>query len=132
MIIQLDMQSELPIYTQLEHQIIEGIAGGRLQPGEPLPSVRQLASDVGINLHTVNKVYTRLKQEGYILVHRQRGVVVNPEGMPSAGEDFKEKQAAELRPIIAEAILRGRNRQDLIEVIDRIYTEIVGPRGEEI
>lgn len=132
MIIQLDMQSELPIYTQLEHQIIEGIASGKLQPGEALPSVRQLASDVGINLHTVNKVYTRLKQEGYILVHRQRGVVINPEGMPSARDDFLEKQAAELRPIIAEAILRGRKRQDLTEVMDRIYTEIAGPRGEEI
>ncbi|ECV7489956.1 GntR family transcriptional regulator, partial [Salmonella enterica subsp. enterica serovar Muenchen] len=55
MIIQLDLQSDVPIYTQLVHQIIEGIASGRLQPGEPLPSVRSLASDIGVNLHTVNK-----------------------------------------------------------------------------
>lgn len=131
MIIHLDMQSEVPIYTQLEHQIIEGIAGGKLQPGEPLPSVRQLASDVGINLHTVNKVYTRLKQEGYILVHRQRGVVVNPEGMPSATSEFLEKQAAELRPIIAEAILRGMSRQELTAIMERIYAEIAVPKREE-
>lgn len=88
MIIQLDMQSELPIYSQLVYQIIEGIASGELQPGEALPSVRNLAADIGVNLHTVNKAYTLLKQDGYILVHRQKGVVVNPDGMPGLTDDF--------------------------------------------
>lgn len=88
MIIQLDMQSELPIYSQLVYQIIEGIAGGELQLGEALPSVRNLAADIGVNLHTVNKAYTLLKQDGYILVHRQKGVVVNPDGMPGLTDDF--------------------------------------------
>lgn len=130
MIIKLDMQSEVPIYTQLVQQFIEGIASGKLQPGESLPSVRQLASDVGINLHTVNKVYTLLKQEGYIQVHRQRGVVVHPDGMPPVTEDFLEKQQSELRPVIAEAILRGMTRQDLTAIVERIYSEIA-PSGKE-
>lgn len=88
MIIQLDMQSELPIYSQLVYQIIEGIASGELQLGEALPSVRNLAADIGVNLHTVNKAYTLLKQDGYIQVHRQKGVVVNPDGMPDLTDDF--------------------------------------------
>src|SRR5690625_1715639 len=65
MFIQLDFESDLPIYEQLKNEIIIGIAKKQLLPGERLPSVRALASDIGINLHTVNKAYQQLKQEGY-------------------------------------------------------------------
>lgn len=124
MIIQLDMQSELPIYSQLVYQIIEGIASGELQLGEALPSVRNLAADIGVNLHTVNKAYTLLKQDGYIQVHRQKGVVVNPDGMPDLTDDFLNKQQRELRPIIAEAICRGMSKEELSVVLDQIYDDV--------
>lgn len=130
MIIELDLQSEVPIYTQLVNQIIEGIASGRLQLGEPLPSVRSLASDIGVNLHTVNKAYTLLKQEGYIQVHRQRGVVVHPDGMPPVTEVFAEKQRSELRPIIAEAICRGMGKEQMLDVVESLYKEIAEYREE--
>ncbi|MBW4838189.1 MAG: GntR family transcriptional regulator [Paenibacillaceae bacterium] len=124
MIIQLDLQSDVPIYTQLVHQIIEGIASGRLQLGEPLPSVRSLASDIGVNLHTVNKAYTLLKQEGYIQVHRQKGVVIDPLGMPPVTPEFREKQRRELRPIVAEAICRGIEKDELLSLVEQIHQEI--------
>ncbi|MGP0587148.1 GntR family transcriptional regulator [Paenibacillus timonensis] len=124
MIIQLDLQSDVPIYTQLVHQIIEGIASGRLQLGEPLPSVRSLASDIGVNLHTVNKAYTLLKQEGYIQVHRQKGVVIDPVGMPPVTPEFREKQRRELRPIVAEAICRGIEKDELLSLVEQIHQEI--------
>lgn len=131
MIIQLDMQSELPIYTQLVNQIIEGIARGELQLGEALPSVRNLAADIGVNLHTVNKAYTLLKQDGYIQVHRQKGVVVNPNGMPELTDDFLNKQHRELRPIIAEAICRSMSKEQLLEVLAEIYDDVKEGRNEE-
>lgn len=124
MIIQLDLQSDVPIYTQLVHQIIEGIASGRLQLGEPLPSVRSLASDIGVNLHTVNKAYTLLKQEGYIQVHRQKGVVIDPVGMPPVTPEFREKQRRELCPIVAEAICRGIEKDELLSLVEQIHQEI--------
>lgn len=124
MIIELDMQSEVPIYTQLVNQIIEGIASGRLKLGEPLPSVRSLASDIGVNLHTVNKAYTLLKQDGYIQVHRQRGVVVDPNGMPPVTEEFIVRQHSQLKPIVAEAICRGMSKQQLIETVEQLHKEI--------
>jgi len=86
--ITLDLESEEPIYTQLKYQIIAGIAKKELSPGEALPSVRSLAADLSINLHTVNKAYQQLKQEGFILIHRQKGVVVNPDGVPKANEAY--------------------------------------------
>ncbi|MDR6724035.1 DNA-binding transcriptional regulator YhcF (GntR family) [Paenibacillus amylolyticus] len=131
MIIQLDMQSELPIYSQLVNQIIEGIASGQLQLGEALPSVRNLAADIGVNLHTVNKAYTLLKQDGYIQVHRQKGVVVNPDGMPELTDDFLRKQQSELRPIIAEAICRSMNKEQLLAVLAEIYDDVKEAHSEE-
>ena len=61
---------------QLQNQIIMGIATATIQEGESLPSVRQLADTVGINMHTVNKAYSILKQEGFIQLDRRRGAVI--------------------------------------------------------
>ncbi len=125
MIIQLDMQSDVPIYTQLMNQIIEGIAREDLQLGEALPSVRGLASDIGVNLHTVNKAYNLLKQEGFIQIHRQKGVVIQPDGMPEVTPEYKLKQHDQLRPIIAEAICRGMTKEELIQITEQIHKEIM-------
>lgn len=61
MIIELDMSSSPPIYVQLRNQIVKGIGKGELKTGEKLPTVRQLASDAGVNTMTVNKAYQILK-----------------------------------------------------------------------
>ena len=68
MILEVDFNSEEALYIQLRNQIIVGIATNRLKEGESLPSVRQLAESIGINMHTVNKAYTVLKQEGFVKV----------------------------------------------------------------
>ena len=75
MIIKIDFESEEAIYIQLRNQIIMGIATDRIREGDSLPSVRQLAENIGINMHTVNKAYAVLKQEGYIKLDRRRGAV---------------------------------------------------------
>ena len=58
MVIKIDFQSEEALYMQLRNQIILGIATSVIQEGDSLPSVRQLAGDIGINMHTVNKAYS--------------------------------------------------------------------------
>ena len=73
MIIEIDFNSSEAIYMQLRNQIILGIATSQLQEGESLPSVRQLADHIGINMHTVNKAYTVLKQEGFLKLDRRKG-----------------------------------------------------------
>jgi GntR family transcriptional regulator len=75
--IHIDFSSEEAIYMQLRNQIILGIATSRIQEGETLPSVRQLADGIGINMHTVNKAYTVLKQEGFVSIDRRKGAVVS-------------------------------------------------------
>lgn len=124
MIIQMDLQSEIPIYTQLMDQIVEGIASGRLKPGETLPSVRSLASDIGINLHTVNKAYTLLKQEGFILVHRKKGVIVTNEPIPPVTDSYREKLQQQLRPRVAESICRGLQEEEMLSMVKQMYEDI--------
>lgn len=69
--LQIDMTSEVPIYKQIRDQIVYGAATGALSPGERLPTVRQLAADIGVNPMTVNKAYALLKSEGVIAVDRR-------------------------------------------------------------
>ena len=76
MVIEIDFNSDEAIYVQLMNQIILGIATSRLQEGDTLPSVRQMADNIGINMHTVNKAYTLLKQEGFVSIDRRRGAIV--------------------------------------------------------
>lgn len=131
MIIKIDLQSEIPIYTQLQNSIIEGIVSGNLKPGEPLPSVRAMASDLGVNMHTVNKAYNFLKQDGFIQIHRQKGVVINPEGMPEVTSEYLGKFKQEVRPIIAEALCRGMEEKDFDGYCKEIFKNLQEKGGNE-
>ena len=77
MIIEVDFNSDEAIYIQLRNQIVMGIATEQLHTGESLPSVRQLASNLGVNMHTVNKAYGILRQEGYLTLDRRKGAVIS-------------------------------------------------------
>ena len=118
MLIEIDFSSDEAIYQQLCNQIIQGIATSRFSEGEVLPSVRQLADDIGINMHTVNKAYTVLKQEGFVKVDRRRGVVISLE---------EDKQRAlhalrkDLSVLLAEARCRNLSRSDVTGIVNEIY-----------
>lgn len=120
MIIKIDFESEMPIYEQLRRSIIEGIASGDLKPGESLPSVRQMAEDIGINLHTVNKAYNILKSDGYLNIDRRTGAVIN-ENYPKNSEKFNEKLVRELTYLLAEAYLRDDKLEDILKLCSGIY-----------
>lgn len=126
MYIQLDFESDIPIYEQLKDEIIIGIAKEQLLPGDRLPSVRSLASDIGINLHTVNKAYQQLQQEGFLLIHRQRGVVVNPDGAPMADDHYTKRLQTTLRPLVADSYCRLMNKKEFFQLVENIYQEIEG------
>ena len=76
MVLEIDFNSDEALYIQLRNQIIVGIATERIREGDSLPSVRQLAEHIGINMHTVNKAYSVLKQEGLVKLDRRRGAVI--------------------------------------------------------
>jgi DNA-binding transcriptional regulator YhcF (GntR family) len=120
MFIKIDFSSDVPIYTQLRQQIIEGIAAGILKEGESLPSVRQMAEDIGINLHTVNKAYAILRDDNFILMDRRIGAVINSKQNMEL-HDYESKFDEDIKPIIAEAYCRGMKEEEIIKKIKEIY-----------
>lgn len=120
MLLKIDFQSDVPIYIQLKQQIIEGIARGEIKEGESLPSVRQLAEDIGINLHTVNKAYTLLKNDSFILMDRRKGAVINMK-KDMVSPDYDEKLNQEITPIIAETTCRGMTEEEFIKECRKVF-----------
>lgn len=124
MIISLDMSSTTPIYVQLRNQIVMGIGRGELRIGEGLPTVRQMAEDTGVNMMTVTKAYTILKNEGYIEIDRRHGAKVNP--TLDSKNEFREKLEDELSLLIAESGIKGVNQRDFFEMCSRIFDSMKG------
>lgn len=123
MYIEIDFSSDEALYIQLRNQIILGIATNRFHEGDVLPSVRQLADTIGINMHTVNKAYTVLKQEGYVKVDRRKGAVIAvDEGTKQAMLDVRD----ELRVLLAKASCKNISREEVHALIDEIYEEYGG------
>ena len=122
MIIELDMNSSTPIYVQLRNQIVMGIGRGELKLGESLPTVRQLAQDIGINTMTVNKAYQILKTEGYIKIDRRHGAIVSD----NIDMDivFREKLENELELLLAEAAINGMDKNDFLSMCNEIYSKM--------
>lgn len=112
MIIELDMSSSTPIYVQLRNQIVKGIGKGELKTGEKLPTIRQLASDAGVNTMTVNKAYQILKNEGFIRTDRRLGAFVSESIADDT--DFTENLESELELLSAEACLTGMSREEFL------------------
>ena len=122
MIIELDMSSDTPIYVQLRNQIVKGIGKGEIQPGEKLPTVRQLAADAGVNTMTVNKTYRILKNEGYIRTDRRLGAFVSEN--INMNTEFRDKLESELELLSAEASITGMNRDDFLKLCDEVYSKM--------
>lgn len=122
MFIEIDFNSDEAIYMQLRNQIIMGIATSRFQEGDMLPSVRQLADTIGINMHTVNKAYTVLKQEGYVKVDRRKGAMIAVDiDKIQAIEDVRE----DLLVTLAKASCKNISREEVHALIDEIYQDYI-------
>ncbi len=120
MYVEIDFNSDEAIYIQLRNQIIYGIATSQLQEGENLPSVRELAEHIGINMHTVNKAYTILKQEGYLKLDRRKGAVVALDyNKLKAIENMRD----ELRVVLARAFCKNISCEEAHEIVNDIFSE---------
>lgn len=125
---QIDFNSDEAIYIQLRNQIIIGIATERIREGDVLPSVRQLAENIGINMHTVNKAYTVLKQEGFVKLDRRRGAVISL--------DVDKMQALEemrkgLEVLLAKGACKHISREEVHQLVDTIFDAYGGCCGCE-
>ena len=116
--IKIDFQSDEALYIKLRNQIILGIATSTLREGDVLPSVRQLAEDIGINMHTVNKAYSVLRQEGFVTIDRRRGAIVSLDVDKLQALDEMQKN---LRVLLAKGRCKNITRQEIHDMVDEIF-----------
>ena len=124
MYIEIDFNSDEALYLQLRNQIIIGIATSQFQEGDTLPSVRQLADTIGINMHTVNKAYSVLKQEGFVKVDRRKGAVI---ALDTDKIQALKELKRDMQVLLAKSSCKRISCQEvhaLIDEIDQDYGDI--------
>ena len=124
MFIQTEPASDVPIYIQLAHQLMELIASGQLKEGEPLPSVRALATDLGVNMHTVNKSYHELEKKGIIRIIPKSGAIINPIVKDGISNEHRLRIVSEMKPLIVEAIVLGMSSEEIQQFVSTTISEI--------
>ena len=119
MLIEIDFNSQEAIYVQLRNQIVMLIAQDRLHDGDSLPSVRNMATQLGVNMHTVNKAYAMLRQEGYLKLDRRSGAVISVEIMDKKNEMMKINDYMQM--IVAQAICKEISKDEMLRIVDEMY-----------
>ena len=117
MLLHLDFTIEIPIYQQIRNEIVRGIAAGALAPGAPLPPIRTLAEDLGVNMMTVSKAYSLLKQEGHIQTDRRAGTRVCAHPQAAMPPELRQK----LELAVSEAKVSGMGLEDILDLCRTVY-----------
>lgn len=115
MLITIDFNCPDPIYVQLRNQIVRLIAMGELCDGDTLPSVRALADQLGVNMHTVNKAYALLRQEGYLTLDKRNGAVISL-GHPDKNDEIRRINTT-MERIVAQAICKEISRDEMMKIV---------------
>ena len=132
MLLSIEPDGPVPIYQQIRDRIVEAIAGGRQPAGSALPSTRQLAVDLGVNFHTVNKAYDLLRQEGLLRLGRKSGAVVRRDaasGPPDPG--WVQDWTSRLHTLLAEAAAQGMAPEDIIGLCQAAVAAFAFPGIQE-
>ena len=123
MLWEIDFNSDEALYLQICNRVILGIASDEIQEGDSLPSVRQLADSIGINMHTVNKAYAMLRQEGFVKIDRRKGAVI---ALDADKLQTIQELRRDLRVILAKARCRSVTKEEMIALVEEMYDEYCG------
>lgn len=129
MLIEMDFNSDEALYIQLRNQIILGIAKETLKDGDSLPSVRQMANELGVNMHTVNKAYALLRQDGYVKLDRRNGAVVSVSLENRA--HHVENLHSDMEMIVAQAICKEVSLDEMQTLVRDMYAAFLAETAEE-
>jgi GntR family transcriptional regulator len=115
MLLSVEPDGPVPIYQQIRDRIVEAIATGDAPAGTGLPATRQLAVDLGINFHTVNKGYDLLRQEGLLRIGRRAGAVVQRDAASGPPRpEWEEEWTTRLHTMLAEATAQGLTSEEIV------------------
>lgn len=115
----IDTRKDTPVYVQIMDQVRARVRDGELEPGSPLPSVRQLAAELELNPNTVAKAYSLLEREGIIRTRRRRGTFVAASALESAAEALERRLDRVVGRLIEETAHLGVETGELIRALKR-------------
>jgi GntR family transcriptional regulator len=130
--INIDPSSGLPIYLQIAQQIRTAVAMGRLQPEDPLPSVRQLAVELAVNPNTVARAYLDLEIEGVIYKRQGAGTFVSGQGVEMSKGERRRVLNELLEKALVEGVNLGLSERELREAFERMLEKILHARAPEV
>jgi len=119
MLVNLDPQDARPLYLQIMDEVRRAVVVGTLRAEDPLPSVRELASELVVNPRTVSQAYQELEREGVIYVRRGQGTFVSPTVRRGAGERRSLAMAVAKRALL-EARRNGVAVDELVSMIQKL------------
>jgi GntR family transcriptional regulator len=115
--IDVNLRSDIPIYIQIVEQVRQRVAEGELKPGDQLPTVRALASELRVNFNTVARAYRLLDEAGVISTQQGRGTYILEMPPPEVSERLRHESLEALaRRYLSEAKRLGYNPQQAIEI----------------
>jgi GntR family transcriptional regulator len=121
----IDRASPLPVYVQLAEQIRLLVRRGALSPGDPLPTVRELAVSLGINANTVTRVYRDLQQEGLLRLERGLGTFVQAQQRePTLVDRDYQRIVKRTRELVALCRESGLTARELAQLVDGVWKEV--------
>ncbi|HBH3896382.1 TPA: GntR family transcriptional regulator [Clostridioides difficile] len=120
MVLNLDFNSDKSIYVQIKEEITKAIASGELKINESLPSVRSMAENIGVNLHTVNKSYNELKEEGFLNIDRRKGAIVAQLPMKT-DNTTRQKNKLDLELLVAKSYLSGISKEEFLSLSSSLF-----------
>ncbi len=119
MLLSIDDKDNRPIYIQIIGQIKEQIGDGTLKPGDELPSVRELADSLGINMHTVRSAYLKLRDQGIINLRLGRRARIARIRTPEPDAELMADIAARFKELITDALLMGMSADNLQKLVEQ-------------
>lgn len=115
----INLQGKEPLFEQIKKQILQFIRLGILKPDDKLPSIRQLAQDLGINPNTVAKAYQQLESEGVVYTLNKKGVFVSKQADVFDKTDFIKQ----LENLIRKSKAVGISKHEITEILEKVYEE---------
>lgn len=108
-----------PVYEQIVRQIHDGVNSGRLKPGTPLPTVRQLAGDLALNRNTVARAYKLLEDQGVILTAGRKGTFVRRGATGEVAKVKASRAHSAMRRVVERLMVEGHSREEISDVFAR-------------
>jgi GntR family transcriptional regulator len=126
MFLTVDANDKRPLYQQIVDGVKELIARGDLREGTTLPSVRQVAGDLGVNLNTIAVAYRQLQEEGFVTIRHGASAVVSSRRARAVEEDELRQP---LRTALTQLILAGRSKKEIAAAVQQ-ELELIHQKGD--